>query len=57
MGVDVRKLFVPVDVIIRKSLLSFERASTPGQTQTGLGPRVYSFTTPGCCTVRIRCWQ
>ena len=28
---------------------SFEEVSTPGQTQTGLGPRVYPFTTPGCC--------
>ena len=37
--------------------LSFEEVSTPGQTQTGLGPRVYPFTTPGCCTAWIRCWQ
>ena len=29
------------------------RASTPGQTQTGLGPRVYPFTTPDCCTASI----
>ena len=36
---------------------SFGRASTPGQTQTRLEPRVYTFTTPGCCTARIRCWQ
>ena len=27
------------------------------QTQTGLGLRVYPFTTSGCCTVWIRCWQ
>ena len=25
-------------------------ASTLGQTQTGLEPRVYFFTTTGCCT-------
>ena len=31
---------------------SFGRESTPGQTQTQLGPRVYPFTTPGCCTSR-----
>ena len=30
---------------------SFERASTPGQTRTGLGSRVYPFTIPGCCAV------
>ena len=35
----------------------FGRASTPDQTQTGLGPRIYPFTTPGCCTAWIRCWQ
>ena len=35
----------------------FERASTPGQTQTGWGPRVYPFTTPGCCIAQNRCWQ
>ena len=29
---------------------SFEEVSTPGQTHTGLGLRVYSFTTPDCCT-------
>ena len=29
---------------------SFEEVSTPGQTQTGLGPTVYPFTTPDCCT-------
>ena len=29
---------------------SFEEISTPGQIQTGLGPRVYPFTTPDCCT-------
>ena len=34
----------------------FGKASTPGQTQTGLGPRVYHFTTTGCCTAQIRCW-
>ena len=28
------------------SLSSFGRASTPGQTQTGLGPRVYPFYYP-----------
>ena len=33
------------------------RVSTPGQTQTGLGPRVYPFTTPDCCTAWIRCWH
>ena len=27
------------------------------QTLTGLGPRVYPFTTTGCCTAQIRCWQ
>ena len=37
----------------RSLSLSFERASTPGETQTGLGPRVYPFTTPGCCTAQI----
>ena len=26
----------------------FEEVSTPGQTQTGLGLRVYPFTTPDC---------
>ena len=29
----------------------------PGQIQTELGPRIYSFTTPGCYIARIRCWQ
>ena len=29
---------------------SFEKASSPVQTQTGLGPRVHPFSTPGCCT-------
>ena len=29
---------------------SFGKVSTPGQTQTGLRPRVYPFTTPDCCT-------
>ena len=29
---------------------SFGKASNPGQTQTGLGPRVYPFTTSDCCT-------
>ena len=29
---------------------SFEEVSTPDQTQTGLGPRVYPFTNPGYCT-------
>ena len=33
-----------------KSSSSFEAVSTPGQTQTELGPRVYPFTTPECCT-------
>ena len=33
------------------------RVSTLGQTQTRLGPRVYPFTTPDCCTAGIRCWQ
>ena len=37
------------------SLSSFEEISTPGQTQTGLVPRVYSFTTPDCCTAWISC--
>ena len=32
---------------------SFEEVSTPGQTPTGLGPRVYPFTTPGSCTAWI----
>ena len=45
----------------RRQLLSssstFERAFTPGQTQTGLGPRAYHFISPGFCTVRIRCWH
>ena len=36
---------------------SFGKVSTPGQTQTGLGPRIYPFTTPGCCTAWTRCWQ
>ena len=27
---------------------SFGRVSTPGQTQAGLGPKVYTFTIPGC---------
>ena len=27
----------------------YGRASTPDQKQTGLGPRVYFFTTTGCC--------
>ena len=36
---------------------SFEEISTTGQTQTGLGSRVYPFTAPGCCTAWIRCWQ
>ena len=27
-----------------------EEVSTPGQTQKGLGLRVYPFTTPDCCT-------
>ena len=40
---------------IQKHCLSFERGSTLGQSQTELGPRVYAFTTPGCCTVQIRC--
>ena len=35
---------------------SFGRASTPGQTQIGLGPRAYPFTTTDCCTARIRYW-
>ena len=35
------------------SLSLFEKASTPGQTQIGVGPKVYSFTNPGCCTARI----
>ena len=39
------------------SFLLFGRASTLGQTQTGLGSRVYPFTTAGCCIAWIRCWQ
>ena len=33
---------------------SFGRVSTPGQTKTGLRPRVYPFATLGCCTALIR---
>ena len=36
---------------------SFEEVSTPGQRQSRLGPRVYLFTTPGCCTAWIRYWK
>ena len=59
-----RRLFVPdarnlLDNLARLGIrafvhgliyLSFEEVSSPGQTQIGLGPRVYPFTTPGCCT-------
>ena len=34
----------------KKPMIILEEVSTPGQTHTGLGPRVYPFTTPGCCT-------
>ena len=34
---------------VRRSL-SFGKVSTPGQTQTGLGLRVYPFITSDCCT-------
>ena len=46
------KLCIISLIAVKMRLLSssFERASNPGQTQTGLGPRVYHFTTPGCCT-------
>ena len=40
------------------ALLSlFRKASTPGQSQTRPGPKVYSFTIPGCHTASIRYWQ
>ena len=49
-----KKTFITNKLTIGKSLYfdrsSFEEVSTPGQTQTGLGPRVYPFTTPGCST-------
>ena len=35
----------------------FERAPTLDPSQTGLGPTIYSFTIPGCCTALISCWQ
>ena len=50
-------LYIFLFALLSSSSSSFEEVSTPGQTQTGLGPRVYPFTTPGCCTAWIRCWQ
>ena len=41
-GLSLYSIFVVVVVV--------SRVSTPGQTQIGLGPRVYPFTTPDCCT-------
>ena len=38
-------------------LSSHGRASTPGQTQAGVGPRVCPFTIIGWCVARIRWWQ
>ena len=53
-----QQAFLTVENMLNFGLSSsFGKASTPGQTQTGLGPRVYSFTTPDCCTASIRCWQ
>ena len=34
---------------ISTAVVVFGRASTLGQTKTGLGSRVYPFITPGCC--------
>ena len=42
-----RRTFIRVGT---SSSSSYGRASTPGQTETGLGPRIYPFTTPGSCT-------
>ena len=39
------------------SSLLFGRTSTPGKSQIGLGPKIYSFTTLRCCTVQIGCWK
>ena len=39
---------------LNNNLLSFAKASTPNQTQAGLGTRVYRFTAPGYCTAKIR---
>ena len=55
------KLQVEMEAFEQKELLEREEYSTtivlqssppslPRQTQTGLGPRVYPFTTPDCCT-------
>ena len=37
-------------LVSRRYLKRFEEVSTPGQTETGLGPRVYPFTASSCCT-------
>ena len=45
-----RWFVVGADVARRRRLCLTWSGYTPGQTQTGLGPRVYPFTTPDCCT-------
>ena len=44
----------PWSSLICACLLSFRKTSTLGWRQARLGPRVYYFTTPGCCTAQIR---